>query len=190
MLVGLPLALPWFFEPRSQRQNAKYSLLFCTEMRSHCQGNDPDSGALVLMVSTRASEPKCFLTCRMNFGIAIPRIKLIHLTGNNYVMALGQPNDLHRNTIPFVGKQVGDQFPLSFREQMHGGAFMGCAFGGSAGCQAHYAKDNAPPIFFPSPTVGNVIKMMDLCMIPLLIGLPTLLEVMVYSQEKLWTSLH
>jgi hypothetical protein len=73
-------------------------------------GNDHNPGALVLMVSTGASEPKCFLTARANSATAIPRIKLIHSVGN-YVVVLGQANDFHGHAFAFVGEQVGDQLP-------------------------------------------------------------------------------
>jgi hypothetical protein len=40
------------------------------------QGNNPEPGALVLRVSTGASEPKCFLTSMMNLAKVIPKIEL------------------------------------------------------------------------------------------------------------------
>ena len=65
------------------------------------QGNNLNPGALVLSVSTEASEPKCFLTSRMKLATAIPKIKLIH-SMSSYLVALGQPGDLHGHTFAFI----------------------------------------------------------------------------------------
>ena len=82
-----------------------------TEMRTYrlvMQGNNLDPGAIVLTVSTGASEPKCFLTSRMKSATAIPNIELIH-SMDSYLIALRQPDDLHGHTFAFVGEQIGDQ---------------------------------------------------------------------------------
>ena len=116
-LVAMPLASPgtisraiWSKVPEAER--AAFST---AEMRTYglvMQGNYLDPGAIVLRVSTGAAEPKCFLTSRMNSATAIPKIKLrIHSMGS-YLVALGQPDDLHGHTCAFVlGEQIRDQLP-------------------------------------------------------------------------------
>ena len=175
-LAALPLASPspiamaiWAKKPEAER--AAFST---TEMRNYQlvqQGNHDNPGALVLMVATGASEPKCFLTARMNSVTAIPKIDMIHSMGN-YVVALGQPDDLHGHTFAFVGEQVGDQLPSTFLEPQNGGALN--AFNtidvdvpSEAAVIAHYAQANAP-MFLPSVTGGENTALMEVCMIPLM----------------------
>jgi hypothetical protein len=69
----------------------------------------------------------------------------------NYVVALGQADDLHGHTFAFVGDQVGDQLPSTFLEPAQGGALT--AFStvrvnvpSQAVITAHYAQA-APPSF-------------------------------------------
>jgi hypothetical protein len=76
-----------------------------TEMRNYRNvmgGVNAGPGALVLLVTTGSLEPKCFLTSRANSATATPKIELIHSIGN-YVIALGQADDLHGHTFAFVG---------------------------------------------------------------------------------------
>ena len=106
-LVAMPLASPgtisraiWSKVPEAER--ATFST---EEMRTYglvMNGNHLEPGAVVLRVSTGASEPKCFLTSRLNSATAIPKIELIHSMGS-YLVALGQLDDLHGQTFAFVG---------------------------------------------------------------------------------------
>jgi hypothetical protein len=180
-LVVLPLVSPspisiaiWAKKPEAER-----TAFSTTEMRNYrlaLEGNNPNPGGLVLMVATGASEePKCFLTARMNSATVIPKIELIHSLGN-YVVALGQPDDLHGHTFAFVGEQVGNQLPSTFLEPTGGGALAAFAIQAvdvpsAAAIDAHYAQAN-PPIFLPSDTPGIGKNLMDVCMIPLSMWAP------------------
>jgi hypothetical protein len=78
----------------SKKLEAERAAFSALEMRNCCmvrwEGNDPEPGALVLMVAAGALEPECFLAARANSGTAIPKIiELIHSMGN-YEVALGQ----------------------------------------------------------------------------------------------------
>ena len=104
-LVALPLASPGAISRAiwAKTPDAKRKVFSTTEMRTYglvMQGNNLDPGTLVVTssVSTGASEPKCFLTLRMNSATtAIPKIELIHYVGS-YLVALGQPGNLHGHT--------------------------------------------------------------------------------------------
>ena len=111
--MPLPLASPssvamaiWAKKPEAERE-----VFSAAEMRT-ChqllQGNDADLGASALSVSTKAAEPKCFLTSRMNSATAIFKVELTHSLGGCLV-APGQPNDLHGHALAFVGERIGDQ---------------------------------------------------------------------------------
>jgi hypothetical protein len=133
--------------------------------------NNPNPGALVVMVVMGAAEPKCFLTARTNSATAIPKIELIHSMGN-YVVALGQADDLHGHTFAFVGDQVDDQLPSTFLEPAQGGALA--AFSTvrvnvppQVVIIAHYAQAT-PPIFLQSTTAGIATDTMEVHMIPLM----------------------
>ena len=127
LVVSPPLALPSPISmARVKKRDAKRCALHNQdEELSSCaeEGNNPDPGALVLMVSTGALAPKRFLTSRMNSAKKIRKIKLIHSMGS-CVVALGQPNDLHGRTFAFVAEQVGDQLPSTFLEPTNGGALV------------------------------------------------------------------
>jgi hypothetical protein len=69
-------------------------------------GPTQNTEALALAVTTTSLEPKCFLTARENSMTAIPEIYLVHSLGN-YVVALGQADDLHGHSFAFAGEQVG-----------------------------------------------------------------------------------
>jgi hypothetical protein len=174
-LAVLPLASPsqislviWAKKPEAER--AAFST---TEMRNYRlvqNGTNPNPGALVLMVATGAAEPKCFLMARTNSATAIPKIELIHSMGN-YVVALGQADDLHGHTFAFVRDQVGDQLPSTFLEPAQGGPLA--AFSTvrvdvlpQAVITAHYAQ--ADPPILPSTTAGVATDMLEVCMIPLM----------------------
>ena len=130
LLVGLPLASPspisraiWAKKPKAER-TAFSPHNPDEQLYGHVlEGNNPDPGALVLMVPTGASAPKCFLTSRMSSAKKIRKIELIHSMGS-CVVALGQPNDLHGHTFAFVAEQVGDQLPSTFLKPTNGGALV------------------------------------------------------------------
>jgi hypothetical protein len=108
----------------AKKPEAECSVLCSTSEMRDChliqEGNDPDPGAAVLMVSTGASAPKCFLTSRMNSVVAaILKIELIHSMGN-CVVALREPDGLHGLPFAFVGKRVGVQLPSPFLESQNG----------------------------------------------------------------------
>jgi hypothetical protein len=136
-------------------------------------GDDHNPGALVLMVSTGASQPKCFLTARANSATAIPRIKLIHSVLGKHVVALRQADDLHGwHAFAFVGEQVGDQLPSIFLEPNNTGAwslfnFVNVQVPTKANVTAHCAQANAP-IFLTSNAAGVATDVMTACMIPLM----------------------
>jgi hypothetical protein len=86
---------------------------------------------------------------------AIPKIELIHWKGN-YVVALGQADDLHGHMFAFVGDHVDNQLPSIFLEPTQGGAlatFSTVRVDVQAVITAHYAQAD-PPIFLPSTTAG------------------------------------
>jgi hypothetical protein len=53
------------------------------------------------------------LTLRENSQTAVPKIELIHSIGN-YVVALGQVDDLHGHSFAFVGESIGNQLSSTF----------------------------------------------------------------------------
>ena len=84
-----------------QRPNALHYPQPANKMRNYYllqKGNNPDPEELELMVFKGESEPKCFLTSRMNSARVIP------FHGELWA-ALGQPDDLHGHAFVFVGKQ-------------------------------------------------------------------------------------
>ena len=128
-LVAMPLASPGAISRAiwSKVPEAEHAAFSTTEMRTYglvMQGNylDPD-GATVLWVSTGAAEPKCFLISRMHLATAIPKIELIHSMGS-YLVALGQPDNLHGHTFAFVGEQIGDRLPSTYLEPDSGRASL------------------------------------------------------------------
>ena len=145
-----------------------------TEMRNYqhvLNGNNDDPGALVLMASTGASEPKCFLTARMNSARSVPQIELVHSV-DNYVVALGQADDLHGHSFVFVGDQLGDQLPSTCLESETGGVLSAFAMSDvevptEAVINAHCAQVN-PSVFLPSDAAGVATDLMEVCMIPLM----------------------
>lgn len=172
----LPLASPSpismaIWDKVAEAERAEFSN---SEMRNYqlvVNGNNASPGALVLMVSTGAFEPKCFLTARMNSARAIPQIELIHSVGN-YVVALGQADDLHGHSFAFVGDQVGDQLPSTYLEPETGGILSAFTMSNvgvptEAVINAHYAQVN-PSVFLPSDTAGVATDLMEVCMIPLM----------------------
>ena len=94
----------------AMKLGAEHTTSSAKEMRNYShvlQDNNPEAGALLLMVSTKVLETKRFPTPRMtSLAMVIPNIELVHPIGNNLVV-FGQP-DLQGNTFAFVGKQVGD----------------------------------------------------------------------------------
>lgn len=172
--VVLPLASPStislaIWAKKAEGERAAFSTEEMRNYRLAKEGNNP--GALVLTVVTGAAEPKCFLTARTNSVTATPKIELIHSMGN-YVVALGQADDLHGHTFAFVGDQVGNQLPSTFLEPARGGALGAFATAyvdvpSEAVVAAHYAQDH-PPFFLPSTTAGVATDMIELCMIPLM----------------------
>jgi hypothetical protein len=171
-----PLALPSpislaIWDKVAEAERAEFS---DSEMRD-CQlvinGNDASPGALVLMVSTGAFEPECFLTARMNSARAIPPIELVHSVGD-YVVALRQADDLHGHSFAFVEDQVGDQLPSTHLEPETGGMLLAFAMSNvevptEAVINAHCAQVN-PSVFLPSDAAGAATDLMEVCVMPLM----------------------
>jgi hypothetical protein len=96
-----PIALAiWAKKPEAER--AAFSAAEMRNYRTAQEGNYADPGEPVFLVTTGATEPKCFLTARANSDTATPKIELIHSIGT-HVVALGQEDDLHGQTFAFVG---------------------------------------------------------------------------------------
>jgi hypothetical protein len=174
--VGLPLASPgpiaraiWEKVPphlRDQhagKEMANYLALLTDGV--------PNSGTLALAVTTTSLEPKCFLTSRDNSLSAIPRIELIHSIGN-YVVALGQVDDLHGHSFAFVSESTGQQLPSTFLAPATGAASAidrhpVRRVPTAEAIQAHYAR-NGILILVPSNVAGEDTEVADMCMIPLM----------------------
>ena len=133
-------------------------------------GGTPHPEALALAVTTSALEPMCFLTCRETSSTAIPTIELIHSIGN-YVVALGQVDDLHGHSFAFVGETTGDQLPSAFLEPAVGIAATivrrNVPVPDLATVRGHYAQPGAS-VLMPSGTGGPNADVASVCMIPLM----------------------
>jgi hypothetical protein len=173
--VTLPLASPgpiamaiWDKVPEALRVNHAG-----TEMARYLAllgGQVENPEALALAVTTTSLEPKCFLTARMNSATAIPQIMLVHSVGN-YVVALGQADDLHGHSFAFTGEQVGNQLPSALLEPVVGAASTLTRHDATTPSQetlvAHYATAGAS-LLMPSTTVGINKQVAGMCMIPLM----------------------
>jgi hypothetical protein len=76
----------WAKKPAAA-ERAAFSAL---EMSNCClvhEGDNPNPGALVLLVTTGALGPKCFLAACANLAAEIPKTELIHLMGDSVVLA-------------------------------------------------------------------------------------------------------
>ena len=82
-------------------------------------GTTPNPEAVTLSIATYSFKPMCFLTARETAANGIPTIELIHSIGN-YVVALGQPDNLHGHSFAFVGETVAGQLPSTFLEPAGG----------------------------------------------------------------------
>jgi hypothetical protein len=126
--------------------------------------------ALALAVMTTSLEPKCFLTTRMNSVTAIPRIILVHSVGN-YVVTLGQADDLHGHSFAFTGEQVGNQLPSALLEPPAGASTTlvrrDATTPSLAAVRTHYAQDGAA-LLMSSTTIGVNKQVAHMCMIPLM----------------------
>jgi hypothetical protein len=133
-------------------------------------GGTPQPEILALAVTTSSLEPMCFLTCRETSSTAVPTIELIHSIGN-YVVVLGQVDDLHGHSFAFVGETTGDQLPSSLLEPTAGVATTvtrrNVPVPDLATVQGHYAQAGAS-VLMPSGTGGPNADVASVCMIPLM----------------------
>jgi hypothetical protein len=126
--------------------------------------------ALALAVTMTSLEPKCFLTTRMNSVTAIPRIILVHSVGN-YVVTLGQADDLHGHSFTFTGDHVGNQLPSALLKPPAGASTTlvrrDATTPSLAAMRTHYTQDGAA-LLMPSTTIGVNKQVAHMCMIPLM----------------------
>jgi hypothetical protein len=72
-------------ETCGRTRSVLWSALEMSNCRLVHEGDNPNLGALVLLVTTGALGPKCFLAARTNLAAAIPKTELIHLMGDSVV---------------------------------------------------------------------------------------------------------